>query len=61
MIRIVANIIIPLENKGFMNLKEFHVVCHLINISKNVQLAIFYNTWGEIIMIILILIIISKI
>ena len=38
MIRIVANIIIPLENKGFMNLKEFHVVCHLINISKNVQL-----------------------
>ena len=37
-IRDVANIIKPLENKGFMNLKEFQVACHLINISKNVQL-----------------------
>ena len=37
-IRIVANLINPLENKGFMNLKEFQVACHLINISKNVQL-----------------------
>ncbi len=37
-IRIVANLINPLENKGFMNLKEFQVACHLINISKKVQL-----------------------
>ena len=37
-IRAVANIIKPLENKGYMNLKEFQVACHLINISKNVQL-----------------------
>ena len=37
-IRTVANIIKPLENKGFMNLKEFQVACHLINISKNIQL-----------------------
>ena len=37
-IRAVANIIKPLENKGFMNLKEFQVACHLINISKKVQL-----------------------
>ena len=37
-IRAVANIIKPLENKGFMNLKEFQVACHLINISKNVPL-----------------------
>ena len=37
-IRIVANLINPLENKGFMNLKEFQVACHLINISKNVPL-----------------------
>ena len=37
-IRAVANIIKPLENKGFFNLKEFQVACHLINISKNVQL-----------------------
>ena len=37
-IRAVANIIKPLENKGFMHLKEFQVACHLINISKKVQL-----------------------
>ena len=37
-IRNVAQIIKPLENKGFMNLKEFQVACHLINISKKVQL-----------------------
>ena len=37
-IRAVTNIIKPLENKGFMNLKEFQVACHLINISKKVQL-----------------------
>ena len=37
-IRAVANIIKPLENKGYMNLKEFQVACHLINISKNVPL-----------------------
>ena len=37
-IRTVAEIIKPLEQKGFLNLKEFQVACHLINISKNVQL-----------------------
>ena len=37
-IRAVAEIIKPLEQKGYMNLKEFQVACHLINISKNVQL-----------------------
>ena len=37
-IRIVANILKPLENKGFLNLKEFIVACHLINISKNINL-----------------------
>jgi len=33
-IKIVANIIKPLETKGFLNLKEFQVACHLITISK---------------------------
>ena len=37
-IKAVANIIKPLENKGYMNLKEFQVACHLINISKNIPL-----------------------
>ena len=37
-IRAVAEIIKPLEQKGYMNLKEFQVACHLINISKNVTL-----------------------
>ena len=31
-IRTVATIIRPLENKGYMNLKEFQVACHLINL-----------------------------
>ena len=37
-IKIVANIIKPLENKGFLNLKEFQVACHLITISKKSEL-----------------------
>ena len=37
-IRIVANIIKPLEKKGFLNLKEFIVACHLINLSKKTSL-----------------------
>ena len=37
-IKIVANIIKPLENKGFLNLKEFIVACHLITISKKCDL-----------------------
>ena len=37
-IREMANIIKPLENKGFMNLKEFQVACHLIKISTYIQL-----------------------
>ena len=34
----VANLIKPLENKGFLNLKEFQVACHLINISEEIFL-----------------------
>ena len=34
-IRIIANLIKPLENKGFLNLKEFQVSCHLLNKSKS--------------------------
>ena len=37
-IRAVANLITPLENKGFLNLKEFQVACHLINISEEIFL-----------------------
>ena len=37
-IKIVANIIKPLENKGFFNLKEFIVACHLIAMSKKCEL-----------------------
>ena len=37
-IKIVANIIKPLENKGFLNLKEFQVACHLITLSKKMDL-----------------------
>lgn len=37
-IRAVANLIKPLENKGFLNLKEFQVACHLINISEEIFL-----------------------
>ena len=37
-IKKVADIIKPLEKKGFFNLKEFQVACHLITISKNCEL-----------------------
>ena len=37
-IRTVASIIKPLENKGFFNLKEFQVACHLISLSKKMPL-----------------------
>jgi len=37
-IRKVANLIKPLENKGFLNLKEFQVASHLIEISKDIYL-----------------------
>ena len=37
-IKIVANIIKPLENKGFLNLREFQVASHLITISKKAEL-----------------------
>ena len=37
-IKIQANIIKPLENKGFLNLKEFQIACHLITISKKCNL-----------------------
>jgi len=28
----------PLENKGYLNLKEFQVSCHLLEISKKIKL-----------------------
>ena len=37
-IKRVASIINPLENKGFFNFKEFLVACHLIALSKKMQL-----------------------
>ena len=37
LIRDIARIIMPLENNGQFNLKEFQVACHLINISKNIK------------------------
>ena len=37
-IRDLAKIIKPLENKGFFNLKEFQVACHLIKISSKIKL-----------------------
>ena len=37
-IKRVASIIKPLENKGFFNFKEFLVACHLIALSKKMQL-----------------------
>ena len=37
-IRIIANIMKPLENKGYLNLKEFQVSCHLLEISKKIKL-----------------------
>ena len=37
-IKTIAKIIKPLENKGFFNLKEFQVASHLINISKKCEL-----------------------
>ena len=37
-IKMVAKLLNPLENKGFFNIKEFQVACHLIKISKNISL-----------------------
>ena len=37
-IRALACLIFPLENKGFLNLKEFQVACHLLKISTYIQL-----------------------
>ena len=37
-IKTVANLMTPLENKGFFNLREFQVACHLIAMSKKTQL-----------------------
>ena len=37
-IKKVAILIKPLENKGFFNLKEFQVACHLITLSKKMAL-----------------------
>ena len=37
-IKNIAFLIKPLENKGFFNLKEFQVACHLITLSKKIQL-----------------------
>ena len=34
----MANIIKPLENKDYFNLREFKVACHLVFISKKCQL-----------------------